>query len=159
MPMSPSNLAASMEFMTPTDQENLAINAFADAWESFFSQAQCGPIPIVPIALAAPKSAMIAAMTGLSVAGAASILSGITAWWTICVANAAVLFPTALLITPPPGLAALTPALIAAFTANTLGKLELGPACDVLAAILYSTGGLGGMAIIPTPTPTPTPIL
>ncbi len=159
MPLNPSTLSNQLKNMTPTDQETIAISRFADAYISFMSEAQCGPIPIVPIALqSAPKAAMIAAMTGMSTAGAASIQAGITAFWGAMVPLAATLFPSALVITPPPTLAGLSALLLPVFAANTTAKLDLDASCSAIATVIY-TGSLGGMATIPTPTPTPTPIL
>ncbi len=159
MPLLPATLAGGMSSMTPTESEASAIALFADAYVLFMSTAQCGPIPIVPAALnSAPKAAMIAAMSGFSTDGATAIQNGCLAFWGAMVPLAATLFPSALVLSPPPPLSGLAASLTPVFLSNTQGNLDLASACQSIALAIY-TSSLGGLATIPMPAPTPTPIL
>ncbi len=159
MPLLPATLGGAMTSMTPTESESEAISRFADAYVVFMSTAQCGPIPIVPAALSGtPKAAMIAAMTGFSTDGATAIQNGTLAFWGAMVPLSATLFPSSLVLTPPPPLAGLGSLLTPVFQANKEGNLDLASACQSIALVIY-TNSLGGLAVIPMPAPTPTPIL
>ncbi len=160
MPLNPSTLANQLKNMTPTKSEIEAIGKFTDAYIAFMSESSVGGlVPIVPSALqGTPKTACMAAMTGLSTTGAVAIQTGLLAFWGAMVPLAATLYPTATLIVPPIPLSTLAPLLITVFAANTLAKLSLNDSCVAVASVIY-TASLGGLATIPTPTPTPLPIL
>lgn len=160
MPLNPTTLANQLVNMTPTTSELTAIGRFTDAYIAFISESSVGGIvPIVPAGLqGTPKSACIAAMTGLSVNGATAIQNGLLAFWGAMVPLTATLYPTSTLLVPPVPLASLAPLLVNVFAANTSAQLDLNASCQAVASVIY-TASLGGLATIPTPTPTPTPIL
>jgi len=156
-----SVLASQLANLTPVDNEISAITTLTNAYITFMSTAGAGPIPIIPLALqSTPKTAMMAAMTGLSQsgAGANSIASGIQAFWAAMVPLAATLFPTAVLIVPPPTLSTIASLLTPVFIANTQGSLDLASCANSVATILY-TNSIGGLATIVIPPPTVVPIL
>ena len=170
MPLTPSTLANQLQNMTPTTSELEAITRFTDAYIAFMSESVVTlvpPIPIVPIGLqGAPKTACIAAKTGLSIDGATAIQSGLIAFWGAMMPLAATLYPTATLLVPPaaflPGATILSPLLTTVFAANVQGQLSLADCCTAIASVIY-TASLGGTAtvplLVPPFTPTPTPIL
>lgn len=159
-----ATLGAGLANMTPTMQEIVAINNFADAFEDYFSLAGVMGIPCTPGSLSGAKAAMIGSMSGLSSSGGAAgaITAGITAFWGVVAGAAASIWLTPFPVasaTPPPGLAGLSAALSGAFSANTAGGLGLSDAANVVATAIHGTQ-LGGIAIVSTiPSPTPQPIL
>ncbi len=153
--------------MTPTSSEATAIQNFSNAWETYFLGASVSGVPTVPAALAAAKSAMIGAMTGLSVAGAAAIQSGVTAYWGgVASAFAAIwIIPPSVVVAaiPPPGLGGIAASLAPVFASNSADPTKtIAQATAAIAAVLHASGGLGGIATVqppPVAPPVPTPIL
>lgn len=131
--------------------ESEACLAWAEAYRTYFSSAAAGPVPVVAAALATPKSEMAAAMTGLSVTGAAAIQAGVAAFWTSLAGVAATAFPASTTATPPAGVTALAAALTAVFLANTSGSLSAEDSYDAIAAAIH-TASTGGIAVFPTPS-------
>lgn len=140
--------------MAPTMSEATAINNFAVAWKAYFAEALAGVIPIADEDLLDPAIVtMKGAMTGLSVAGAASIQAGITAFWGAVTPIAATLWvavPPALSATQPAGLSGIAASLNAVFLANKTGNLNLDNACQAIAAAIHATQ-TGGLVTYPTP--------
>lgn len=153
--------------MAPTNSEATAIQNFADAWDNYFKGASVSGVSAVPAALASAKSAMIGAMTGLSTTGAAAMQAGIIAYWgAVSTGFAAIwLIPpnTVVAAAPPTGLSGLAAALTTVFATNAADPTKtIGQATAAIAAVLHTTGGLGGIATVqppPVSAPIPTPIL
>lgn len=166
MPLVPALLGSGLANMSPTMQEAVAIQNFADAFANYFALASVGGVPALPGSLSGAKSTMIGAMSGLSASGgaAAAITTGITAFWGVVAASSATIWPAApafpaVSATPPPGLAGIAGALNGVFAANKAGNLALAAAANAVATAIHSTQ-LGGIAIVATvPVPTPSPIL
>lgn len=153
--------------MAPTSSEATAIQNFADAWDTYFRGASVSGVPAVPAALASAKSAMIGAMTGLSVTGATAIQSGVIAYWGgVASAFAAIwIIPPNVVVAaiPPPGLSGLASALAPVFASNSADPTKtIAQATAAIAAVLHTSSGLGGIATVqppPVAPPVPTPIL
>jgi len=162
-----ATLASGLANMAPTSTEATAIQNFADAWDSYFQGASVAGTPANGGALAAAKSAMIGAMTGLSVTGAVAIQAGITAYWGgVATAFAAIwVIPPNVVVAaiPPPGLSGIAAALTPVFVANSADPTKtIAQATAAIAAVLHTAGGLGGIATVQPPPiapPVPTPIL
>lgn len=161
MVMSSSVLANALAANPNVNNEATAITNFVNAWTNYFSTASSGAVPIVsPLLFGAPATAMSAAMVGLSQSGngATAISNGITAWWGSCAALAVTLFPTAISLTPPPGLSAIAAALAPVFIANVQGQLPAATCYNNIATALHTINIAGGIAIllianVPTPSP------
>ena len=152
-------LANQFASLPNVDNEADAITNMTNAFITFFSDMSCGGIPCIPAVLqTTPKTAMSAAMVGLSTAGATAIQSGITAFWTACVPLAATIFPTAILIVPPPTISTVAVTILPVGQANISGNLDKITACNAMALAIYPLM-LGGTATLVLPPPTPTPIL
>jgi len=154
MPLSQSKLATELEAMEPAGDELTAIQNFATAFNNYFKDATAG-VPAIPATLDPAKSAMVGAMTGLSITGAAAIQAGITAYWGVVALSGAtiwILVPPIAAVTPPPGLGGLVASLAAAFTANTVGALDLIASAAAIAAAIHSTQS-GALALITPPPP------
>lgn len=160
MAMLSTTLANGLKLMTPTTDENVAINRFASAWENYFYGAAVGGIAATPGTLSAATTALKAAMIGLKTLGATAIQSGIVAFWGV-VATAApsiwITVPPCTGATPPPTLATIASALTTVFASNKAAQLNLDAAATAIATSLH-TKNLGGICVIPTPGVS-TPIL
>lgn len=168
MALSSSTLADGLEALTPTDSESAAISAIVSAWDAYFGGSTVNGVTATPGSYAAGLSAMQAALVGLSAtgAGAAALAAGVTAFWagiaglatTIWITAPVILVPP---IVPPPGLAALSAALSAAFASNTSGSSSLADCAAAVATILHTNGGLGALVpgSVPPAPPAPLPIL
>lgn len=146
--MSKNTLATELESLIPTGVESVAIDRFADAWIEYFSDASAGAFPYVDSPPA--KSAMKAAMGGMSVTGALAIQSGISAFWGVLSAGAATYFPGTIAATPPPAISGLAAALAVPFAANVVGGLSLAASCAAIADAIH-TANLGGTATVVGP--------
>jgi hypothetical protein len=162
-----NTLANGLANMAPTSSEATAIQNFADAWDTYFQGASVAGVPCAGGTTSAAKSAMIGAMTGLSVTGAAAMQAGVTAYWGAITPSAATVWvvppntvPSA---TPPPGLGGLSALLLAVFASNAADPTKtISQAASAIAAVLHTNGGLGGIAVVqppPVAPPVPTPIL
>jgi hypothetical protein len=168
MALSDSTLASGLEALVPVDDEADAIQAIVDAWDSYFAESSVNGVTATPGSYAAGLSAMQSAMVGISAdgAGSASLVAGVTAFWTAIAGLATSIWITAPVvlvppIVPPVGLAALQAALEAAFAANTSGSASLADSAATVALALHTNGGLGALvpgSVPPTP-PAPLPIL
>jgi hypothetical protein len=150
-----TTLASELENMTPESDENVVIDRFASAWETYFYDASVGGIPANGGTLAGATSAMKSAMVGITQpnAGSISIQNGIIAFWGIVASSA----PPCTGATPPPSLATISSVLDGVFASNVASKLSLADACSAIASSLH-TLNLGGICAIPLPG-VPTPIL
>lgn len=158
-----ATLASGLQAMTPTDTESVAIDAFADAFESYFAGASVLGIPAG--SLAAPKAAMKAAMVGLSApnGAAAAIAAGVLAFWTTLAPLATTIWagtigPIIPPAVPPPGLGGIAAAVQAVFTANRAGGASLAAAAASVAAALHPTQ-LGATVNLGPPPPGGTPLV
>lgn len=151
--MSAASLSSELASMSLFGTELEACQAWGDAFETYFSSATSAPVLNVPVTgLATAKAAMVSGLTGLSTAGAAALTSGVTAFWAALVATPATYFPTAILLTPPPGLAGLTASLTSVFAANIAGSLSKEDAMDAIATAIH-TVNLGGTVTFPGAPP------
>jgi hypothetical protein len=138
--------------------ESEGIDAFAEAWKTYFTDASSNGIPVLAAALTPAKSAMTAAMTGYKTAGATAIQAGIVAWWGSLVAVPASAFTAAILLVPPPAISGIGAALVSVFAANVSGGLGKDAARTAIAAALHGNN-LGGMATFPGVPPIVAPVL
>lgn len=168
MALSDSTLSAGLAALEPTLTEQDAIDAIVAAWSDYFAESTVNGVTATPGSFDAGLSAMSAAMVGLSEANAGSALiqAGITAFWAAIAALATSIWVTAPVvlvppIVPPPGLAALAPALDAVFLAITESSGTLQDAADQLAAVIHASAGLGALVpgSVPPAPPAPLPIL
>jgi hypothetical protein len=153
MVMTPTKLADGLKAMTPTTDETIAINRFADAWTNYFYDAAVGAIAANPGTLLAAKNIMKTQLVGVKSAGAAKILAGITSFWGIVATAAPTIWttvPPCTGATPPPTLATIAAVLNGVFAANKAAQLNLDAAATAIAAALH-TPNLGGICVIPTP--------
>lgn len=156
MPLSQPTLAAELRNLKPAKLEPTAISNLSTAFTNYFAGATVGGVPAVVLTLAPAKAAMQAALVGMSVPGAApgKIQAGITAFWGVIAATAAAVWPgtapPTVSATPPPGLAGIAAAIVAAGAANVAVK-DIGAAAQALAAAIHPTQ-LGGIAITPPGT-------
>jgi hypothetical protein len=162
MVMVSTTLASELESMTPESNENVVIDRFASAWETYFYDASVGGIPANGGTLAGATSAMKSAMVGITQpnAGSISIQNGIIAFWGVVASSAASIWttvPPCTGATPPPSLATISSVLDGVFASNVASKLSLADACSAIASSLH-TLNLGGICAIPSPG-APTPIL
>jgi len=143
MVMSQSTLATQLRGMTKTSVESLAITHLVDAYATFAQDAMAGVIPIAPSGIQLGKTAMSAALVGMSAPGAGlvSIPASIVAFWVAAATVAA--FPGTTVVTPPPN-AGLATLLAATFPANVAGSLTLQQAAAALAANMYAQAIIGG---------------
>ena len=155
MPMSPITLANEVAALPLTLDVTVAINGWTNAWINYFAASSAGPVPCVkPVLETTPKLLMAAAMTGMATAGAAALQAGILAFWGGVASLATAVYPTATTVTPPPGLAGLSAALIPVFIANTTGKLSKIDSAVAIANVMHPLN-LGGTAVIVAPPPVP----
>lgn len=156
MPLSAASLASEFDSAIQlADTEAAARAAWASAWTAYFYGAAAGAVPVTPGSLAGAQAAMDAGMTGLSTAGAIAIQTGLAAFWGAVVAGAAAVFPSATLVTPPPGLGIVSAALLPVFLANTSTSAGKETALLAIATALHGVAGLGGTATLPGPTVVP----
>lgn len=163
MPLVSATLGSELANLVPVDNEPDAINNFATAFDNYFQGATVAGIAVTPGTTAPAKSAMVAAMTGLSTAGAAAIQAGIVAYWTAIVPAAPTVWvtvPVALVAIPPPGLSGIAATLASVFSANATANAPLATAANNVAAALHAAQ-LGGVVVLSPPPPggTPMPIL
>jgi hypothetical protein len=163
-----TTLATELETLTPTGSEATAISRLVDAWEVYWGGATVNGIAATPGSFSAGLSAMAGALVGLSApnAGAAKIAAGVSAFWSAVAPLATAIWITAPIvlvppIVPPPTLGALSAALSAVFASNTSSGLTLAQACQQIASVMHTNGGIGALvpgSVPPTP-PAPLPIL
>lgn len=158
-----------MNSMIPVKTEIQGIQTFCTAFINYFALSQVMGFPANPATLQAPKTAMIAALTGWSQpnASAALIQAAMIQFWGSLSALAPTIWVTAPGpvmpgVIPPVGLSGLAAQLTTVWKANTSGLLPLATANQQIALAIH-TANLGGIAtvLVPSipPLPTPTPIL
>ncbi|OGO08149.1 MAG: hypothetical protein A2Y61_00245 [Chloroflexi bacterium RBG_13_60_13] len=149
MALNQTTLADELVALDLYDNEPGAIQAWADAFAAFWegdgvtNGAQSNAFYVSPAATPAAKAAMIGAMPGLAVSGAAALQAGIAAFWGALVPPTA--WPSTTVITPPPGVANLAAALQTTFDANRDGASSEEDSMSAIAATLYAAS-LGGTA-------------
>jgi len=154
MALLPATLAAALIANVDNfETEAQAAAAWADSFDTYFQSAMAGPVPVVPFSTTLAKGDMESSLTGMSVAGAgaAALLTGITAYWANLSTNAATVFLTSTSVTPPPTLGTLTATLEANFLANTNGNVDKVTALTLIANSIH-IAQTGGIAVFP-PTP------
>ena len=157
MALSEATLATELKALPLFNTEATAIQAWANAFSTYFGDAASNGVTIAPAAIPAAKAAMIAQLSGMSGAdqGATKIGAGIVAFWGGLVPATA--WPTTTVIIPPALLAGLISLLQAVFDANAAGAVSKETAMDNIAAVLH-TNNQGGTATWPIPGPGIQPI-
>jgi hypothetical protein len=160
--MSQGTLSTQLQNMGLYGDEPSAIEAWAEAFTKYFEDAVATvvtppmAIPVVVSQLRAgggPKAQMKAGMTGLSVAGAASIAAGVSAFWAKLATTQAVYFVGSLTLAPPAGLSGLAAALLATFAANIAAKADKPTAMGAIATTIHGCN-LGSVITFPgSPNP------
>lgn len=158
MALSASTLKSQIEAMANTAEEVTACANWASGFNEYFKGAGCNGAPVAPAALVAAKAAMQGALVGMSGPGQGSVKlqAAIIAYWGALIP--AVAWPPATVITPPPGLAGLAPALVAAFLSNTTGKKSKADSAQAIATAIHAIMIVGGLGVFPPPIG-PMPIL
>jgi len=136
MALLPATLAAALIANVDNfETEAQAAAAWADSFDTYFQSAMAGPVPVVPFSTTLAKGDMESSLTGMSVAGAgaAALLTGITAYWANLSTNAATVF------------------LTSNFLANTNGNVDKVTALTLIANSIH-IAQTGGIAVFP-PTP------
>lgn len=162
MALNQDTLRAQLVAMPNVDNEPAARANMASAFDVYFRGASVAPVMAASAALTPARTAMQAALVGLSVPGngATAIQAGIVAYWGAVVASAAVIWvhsPPVLSVTPPPSLSTLASVLAPLFTSLTAAKLSKAECCAQLAAAIH-TLQLGGQAAV-GPPPATIPVL
>jgi hypothetical protein len=132
------------ELATLPGTEAAAIEAWAEAFATYFEGATANGVPATPAALhAAAKTAMKGAMSGLSTAGATAIQAGVVAFWGALVAAPPTYFTAALALSAAPGLSGLAPALAGVFETNQSSGASQDTALGAIATAIHAlqTGG------------------
>lgn len=165
MALSSSTLAAGIEAMPLTLDENEVINGLVSAWENYFGESTVSGITATPGSFDAGLSAMQSALVGISTpgSGATVLAAGVSAFWTgiaslatsIWITSPIVLVPP---IVPPTGLAELAAAITAAGNANLAAKASQSDAAATIAAAIHTNGGLGALVPGSVPPATPAPL-
>ena len=132
------------------DNEPDAIDAWKLALVEFFKLVQANALIALPAGVVAASATMTAAMSGLSVTGAAAIQAGFVAWWAQAAVTPAALWPGAIVVAPPAGLAGLAAALTPVFAANTAGGLSKDASMVAIANAIYPLLA-GGQMTMPGP--------
>jgi hypothetical protein len=150
-------LASELEGMTPTDSEATAIQNLVTAYGNY-AQAATALSPLLPAGLQLGKTAMQAALTGMSSPGAAlaSVPAAIIAFWAAVAGGLAASFAGATVIVPPPQATLISdfPSIMAA---NKSGSLSLAAAAAAVATSWHTNAIVGGT--VTTPPSIVTPIL
>jgi hypothetical protein len=156
VPLTPAKLAQELRALKPQSLEPLAAKAFATAFTNYFADSVVAGIPANPATLAPAKAALLAGLTGMSTPGAAPLIiqQGITLFWLTIIPTAITVWPGVVppivAATPPPGLAAIAAAIIAAGLAN-ITSTSLAQSAQVLAAAIHPTQLGGTVAVAPPP--------
>lgn len=145
MVMSANTLAIELQNLVPTDSEEAAANALANAYAVFASDAEA-LTPILSTGIDLGKVAMIPALTGMSIfnQGATAIQTGVLAFWSAVAAGLTTSFAGALAITPPTGNATLANSLQPVFDANVASNASLVDATNAIAIVMHAAAIVGG---------------
>jgi hypothetical protein len=162
MPLSQSTLADELAALEPQRLEVLAAKKFAAAFTNYFAGSTVAGIPANVITLQPARLVLQSSLTGMSVPGSAPLIiqQSIIAFWGTIIPTAITVWPgvvpPVISATPPPGLAAISAAIVAAGLANITSK-SLAASARVLAAAIHPTQ-LGGIVAV-GPPPGVVPIL
>jgi hypothetical protein len=160
--LSKDTLAGELETMTPTDSEAVGIARFVSAFSEYFEESTVGGAECVSVALAGARSAMASAMTGVAGADSAlAIQAGVTAWWGAVSSSAVSIWitvPPLASVTPPPTVASVQTAVLAAGQSNIAGKKSLEDSAESIAVALH-TNNQGALAVNTAVPPVSIPIL
>jgi hypothetical protein len=170
MTLASATLATGFETLEVTDNVNVAIGRIATAFTDYMAGSSVLGVSALPAILeAAPKTAMIGAMSGLNSlnGAAAAITAGITAFWNSLLGIEAtiwimvppvIIVPSTLIV--PAGLAGLQSVIQGAFDTNVNAKATLPVAAATLATEIHSTqlGATVQTQSVPSP-PVVSPIL
>lgn len=157
MTMSQATLKAELIAMDLYGTESAAIEAWAEAFTTYFEDAESEDtqVPVIVAALRAgggPKDQMKSSMSGMSGSGqgATKITAGITSFWSPMISAPGTYFAGATAMTAPPGLAGLTATLEATFDTNTSTKASEDDAMDAIATDIHGANA-GGTVTLPGP--------
>ena len=153
MSRSEATLESELNGLSLYGTEAAAITAWADAFANYFDDASTATGGTI-LTVVAAKAAMVAAMTGLSTAGAAAIASGISAFWAIGVATPAAWWATCTLVVLPVALASLQTNLAATFAQNISEGASKATCMGRIAGNIH-TACSGGTATFPVPVVDP----
>lgn len=156
MAMDEATLATELEKLTPVDNEAAAVSALADAYATFAADAVAGTVALSSAGVALGKTAMSAALVGMSVAGAGlvKIPAAVVAFWAAVATGLATSFSGATAIVPPPH-ATFAADFAQLMVDNKDGNATLAEAAEALAAIMYSGATTSGTATFPGPVTSP----
>jgi hypothetical protein len=157
MAMAQATLKTELVNMALFDTEAAAIAAWAEAWTTYYEDAQAGAVAVTvaalrtttPPATSNPRDELISGLAGLSTGGASAIQAGLQAFWNImneAPAAAAVYFAGATAVTSP-GFAGLPATLQATFDNNRDTQASKSDSYDDIATDLHASN-LGGTATI-----------
>jgi len=156
MATSSSTLAAQLLTLVPAADEAAAVVTLSSAYAVFASGAVAGAVPITAAGVALGKTAMQAALVGMSTSGSgvSVLVSATQAFWSAVAGGLASSFSGATAVVPPPhaGLAAL---LASTFSTNTASSASLPSATSAVADDLYSQVIVGGSVTFPGPVTSP----
>lgn len=156
MAMSSGVLASQLLGLVPAATEAEAVVTLASAYAVFAADAVAGAVPITAAGVLLGRTAMQAALFGMSApgAGAAVIAAAIQAFWGAVALGLAASFSGAAAITPPPH-AGLQPLLETAFAVNTATSADLVTAAQSVATVIHNQAIIGGTATFPGPVVSP----
>ena len=133
------------------DTEAAAITGWVNAFSTYFADATTATKgTIFARGDPAARTAMVAAMTGLSTAGAAALTAGIVAFWNHGVNRPNVWWATCTAIAPPAALATLEAELDATFAQNIAEEASKALSMQRIAGKIH-TACNGGTATFPGP--------
>lgn len=133
---------------------------WAQAFGAYFEGATVAGTPIAAAVLPAAKAAMASALSfspGSASSGAATIVSGLAAFWASIQTSAATAWPGYITGAQPSGLSSLAAELLNVFATNMTVTSSQAAAAN-LAAAIHSHAGVGGFVNLPGTPPVPTPI-
>jgi hypothetical protein len=158
MAMSKAKLQTKLSAVVPVATEAAAIENLAEAYAQHVKDDPVGTgaqalTPILAGGVALGKAAMVTALAGMSVSGAAAgkIKAGLQAFWAAVAGGLTTSFASAIAITPPP-FSSLN--LQAVFDAVTAGDYTQAQAADAIATEIHANVG-GGTVTTPGPVVTP----
>ena len=140
-----ATLATELENLVPTATAPEAVQAMADAYGVYMSDAVCNGITILSVSalVTAMAGAMSFPNTGSAADAGAAFQAGVVAFWAAMVAAPATYFTAAIGITVPPNLSTLGTALASTFGSNLTKSLEDSAAAMAADIHTVSLGGFG----------------
>ncbi len=99
------------------------------------------------IVRAAHRSAMQAAMTGLSTSGADAIQAGMIGWWDYLASHGSVAFSGGSTVVKPTGLTSIAANMAPVMANNQANSLSAADACAAIVAVFH-TANAGGTIVI-----------